>query len=161
MYLANSFKATDGKLLQNVSYLDLLALHDLRNHLIQIILRQPQQLITQRLPALEIAALPLPIRRRQDQRLDPRIIMLDHLLQPNLRLLARSRLGNLPFLARSLLERGEDFILRDGKGGNVDVFVLRFGRVQEDGDDGFADGGEGGGGPLVVAVVGDGGGMRL
>lgn len=49
----------------------------------------------------------------------------------------------------------------DGEGGDVDVFVLGFGRVQEDGGDGFADGGEGGGGPFVGAAVADGGGLGL
>lgn len=50
-------------------------------------------------------------------------------------------------------------VLGEREGGDVDVFVLGFGRVQEDGGDGFANGGERGGGPLLVAVVGDGGGV--
>lgn len=91
---------------RSVLSLDLLALNDLRNDLLEILLRQPQHLITQRLRTLKITSPPLPISRRQDQGFDPRIILLGHLLPSKLRQLRRRRLDHFPLLVRSLLERG-------------------------------------------------------
>ena len=51
----------------------------------------------------------------------------------------------------------QDVELGDGEGGDEDVLVAGFGRVVQDGGDGAADGGEGGGAPLCVAGVEDGG----
>jgi len=49
--------------------------------------------------------------------------------------------------------------LGGGEGGYVDVFILCLVWVAENGGDGAADGGYGGGAPFVVAGVEDGGGV--